>query len=40
MLGIIIAFIVGGMFGFAAMCCCVVAGKGERMIENDKADIS
>ncbi len=32
MLGYIISFILGGIFGVAIICCCVVAGKeDERM---------
>ena len=32
MLGCIISFILGGIFGVAIICCCVVAGRDdERM---------
>lgn len=32
MLGYIISFILGGLFGVAIICCCVVAGRDdERM---------
>lgn len=44
MLKIIIAFTVGTVFGVTVMCCCMAAGRADRMVEkelnDDKADIS
>ena len=38
MIGIIIAFTIGAMFGAGVMCCCIAAGRADReMKNNDKA---
>lgn len=38
MIGIIIAFTVGAMFGTGVMCCCIAAERADReMKNNDKA---
>ena len=33
MLGYIISFILGGIFGVAIICCCVVAGHDDERME-------
>lgn len=35
MIGIIIAFTLGVLFGAGIMCCCIVAGRADREMEND-----
>ena len=37
-----IAFVLGAMFGFGVICCCILAGKEDRELEKtnkNKADI-
>ncbi|MGN0164455.1 MAG: DUF3789 domain-containing protein [Candidatus Ornithomonoglobus sp.] len=44
MVGIIISFAAGVLFGIVIMCCCVAAGREDRSIEKylkeDETDIS
>ncbi|HIU57766.1 MAG TPA: DUF3789 domain-containing protein [Candidatus Ornithomonoglobus merdipullorum] len=38
MIGIIIAFTIGAMFGAGVMCCCIAAGRADREMENNDND--
>jgi hypothetical protein len=44
MIELLMVFVVGGIFGAGFMCCCILAGRADTIIEDDtnkdKADIS